>query len=256
MDDESSRRSRRAPPPSAAAQLSQGVDQAAGGTREVPPLGQRQQRVAVAGRGRQGRVEGRQRHVQRDPAHRQGGRQVVAGTVQLDAQARREPGVLVVERGQDLLDAAVARDQAGRGLLADAGHARQAVARVAPHRGEVRIPPGRHAVFGLDRRVVAVLELGDPAPAVEQPRAARVVDQLEQVAVARDDLDRGGLGGGERAQHIVGLVASHPERRDAHRGEHLEQDRDLLLQGRGHLLDGAVRDAVPLVGRDERDPPG
>jgi hypothetical protein len=146
-----------------------------------------------------------------------------------------------------VLDAAVAGDEPGGGLFPDAGHARQAVARVATHRREVRIPPGRDAVFGLDGGVVAVFQLGHAAAAIEQAGAAGVVDQLVEVAVAGDDLDRGGLGGGEGAEHVVRLVARHAEGRDADGPQHLQQDRDLLFQGGRHLLDGAVGDAVLLV---------
>ena len=165
------------------------------------------------------RVEVGQLHVQRHPAHRQRLGQVVRA---LASSLVRSPGANPASGSSSAaricVDPAVPGDQPGGGLLADAGHAGQAVARVAAHRREVRVPPGRHAVLRLAPAASSrVLQLGHAAPAVQQPGAALVVDELEQVAVAGDHLDRAGLGGGEGAEHVVGLVAGHPERRDADR---------------------------------------
>ena len=54
-------------------------------------------------------------------------------------QRRPQLGRLGIEVLVDPVDAAVGRDQLGRRLLADAGHARQVVARVAPQRGVLRV---------------------------------------------------------------------------------------------------------------------
>ena len=67
------------------------------------------------------------------------------------------------------------------------------------------------------------LVLADAAGDVEHPHVVGVVDELEQVAVAGDDVDRHRRPGREGADHVVGLVAvgadhAMPERRRAPRG--------------------------------------
>ena len=75
----------------------------------------------------------------------------------------------------------------------------------------------------------------------------RVLDQLVAVAVAGDHDDRPLVvpgPGGERGDHVVGLVAGHLEDGDGQRLDHLADEADLLAQdvGRGG--------AVGLVGVD------
>src|SRR5204863_824028 len=119
----------------------------------------------------------------------------------------REAGRRVVHGGQHAGEIAVPGDEPGGGLVADAGDARQPVARVTAQGGEVGISGGRHAVLRPYRRVVEDLQLGDATAAVQQPDRLRVVDELEEVAVAGVHLDRAGLAGRQRAEHVVGLVA-------------------------------------------------
>ena len=76
---------------------------------------------------------------------------------------------LLVEVGEDAVEAAVGVDQLGRRLLADAGHAGQVVGRVAPQRGVLRVLRRRDA-GALDdaglvvERVVATRRAGCRAP--------------------------------------------------------------------------------------------
>ena len=81
-------------------------------------------------------------------------------------------------------------DQRRRGLGADAGDAGQPVARVTAEDGEVGVGAAGDAVLGGHRRLVDQLDVGDAAGGVEHPDAAVVVHELEQVAVAGDDVDR------------------------------------------------------------------
>ena len=66
----------------------------------------------------------------------------------------------------------------------------QPVAGVAAQDGEVGVGAAGDAVLGGDRGLVDQLDVGDAAGGVEHPDAAVVVDELEQVAVAGDDVDR------------------------------------------------------------------
>src|SRR5690606_25456023 len=88
----------------------------------------------------------------------------------------------------------------------------------------------------------------------------RVVDELEQVAVAGDDVDRAVIGRRQGADDVVGLVLGGSDDGDAERAEHLADDRHLRLERVGDDLDvGAGRDlrgdAVGLVAWDEVDAP-
>ena len=85
---------------------------------------------------------------------------------------------------------------------------------------------------------------------VEDPDAGLVVDQLEQVPVAGDDVDGHPGVGGEGADDVVGLVAVGADRRDPERRQHVEDDRDLGLE----RVRAPPRRRGPVPGR--RTPPG
>ena len=68
-----------------------------------------------------------------------------------------------------------------------------------------------------------------PRPAMQHPDGAGVVDQLEQVAVAGDDVHRHGGPLRQGGDHVVGLVLE-ADGGDAEGGQRLEDDRDLLGQ--------------------------
>ena len=110
--------------------------------------------------------------------------------------------------------------QFARALLADAGHARNVVRRVAPQREDVAHEHGiGNAVLGLDGRTVHHLD----TVALLLVDAAAVVHQLPVILVGRDHVDlipgRGALLG-KGADHIVGLVPGDFEHRNAHGVEH------------------------------------
>jgi hypothetical protein len=91
-------------------------------------------------------------------------------------------------------------------------------------------------------------------------RAPRVVDELEEIAVARDDVDGADGLGGEGSDDVVGLMVRASHDRDAEGFELLADDRKLRLERIGDLLDiGSGRhhlgDTVRLVARDEIDAP-
>ena len=120
---------------------------------------------------------------------------------------------------------------------------------------------GRTRYFPTTTSSVTRSWLRTPRGDVEHPDAVPVVDQLEQVAVAGDHVDRHRGAGREGADHVVGLVAVGADDADAEGVEHLEDDRHLQLERVGHLLDVRLRtgplgdDAVRLVRRDQVDAP-
>ena len=137
----------------------------------------------------------------------------------------------------------------------------QPVGGVAAHGGEVGVLAGEDGVLLDDDVVGDPLVVADAAGDVQDPDVALVVDELEQVAVAGDDVD-GHVGlGGEGADDVVGLVAVLADDADAVRRQHGLDDRDLDLERVGHLLDvrvlalDDVLDAVALVGRHQVDAP-
>ena len=146
---------------------------------------------------------------------------------------------------------AVGAEQVDRRLRAHAAHARDVVAAVAGEGLEVHHLLRRHPQLGdhplaphLQRP--AALGIGSAAH-IKDGDVAHVVDQLEQVAVAREDAHPPAAIGrpvGQGAEHVVGLVA----RRQA------EGDVEALLQDPlqvGHILEEVLRRfiAMGLVGR-------
>ena len=98
-------------------------------------------------------------------------------------------GRLLVEVGEDAVEAAVGVDELGRRLLPHAGHAGQVVGRVAPQRRVLRgTGAGVHAGALLDAGLVVEHVVGH-APAVVEHLDVRVLDELVGVAVAGDDDD-------------------------------------------------------------------
>ncbi len=155
----------------------------------------------------------------------------------------------------------MAVEEAGGGPLPDAGHAGQAVARIAAQDGQVGVARTVDAVLGAEGGPVEGGEGAHSLDRVEDADAARVVDELEEVPVAGDDVDRPGGAVGEGADDVVGLVVRGAEPGDADRVENVEDDGYLRGEGVGHGLGvrpflGLLGDAVGLVGGDERHSPG
>jgi len=82
----------------------------------------------------------------------------------------------------------------------------------SPSEGSPR--SGGDAVARLHRRLVEGAQVAHPAHG-EEDADRRVAHQLEEVAVAGDDVHRGRRGGARRqgADHVVGLVARHGHHR-------------------------------------------
>jgi len=219
-----------------------GGEQAADRAAEAVALGELVEEVPVGRDGRGGLVvePGRDRDHQ---AHRL---QVLLAPPERGGQ----PGRQAVPGGDQRIEAGELGHQAGRGLLPHPGDAGQAVGRVAPQGREVDVAPRRHAALGPDRRLVHVDQVGG-ALAREQHGHHRVADELEQVAVTGDDRHPllGAGGGGDRADHVVGLVAGSLRHGQAGRVEHRPDDRELA----GQLW--RVLGPLGLVARVGVDPP-
>lgn len=194
-----------------------------------------------------------------DPDDGGGDVQVVGRFGDLRAHARRHPGA-GLGRGTDPRQVAVGGHQRGGRLLADAGDAGQPVGRIAAQHCEVDVRGRVHAVFGLDDGVGDDLETAHAAGRVDDAHGSRVVDDLEEIAIAGDDVDGTVRAGGQRADHIVGFVVGGADRRHSQGGQHVADDRNLRGQLVRDVFDiGAVGecpgDAMRLVGGEQRGPP-
>ena len=101
-------------------------------------------------------------------------------------QRRLQLGRLLVDVGEDPVEAAVLVDQLGRRLLPHSRHAGQVVGVVAAQRRVLRVEGGRDAGLLLDARLVVEGVVADAAPVVEHPDV-RVAHELVAVAVTGDD---------------------------------------------------------------------
>ena len=166
----------------------------------------------------------------------------------------------LVEAGQERIEVAELADQLGGGLLADPGHARDVVGRVALERLVVDHLVGAEPEALVDLRDVVHDRVLDARPGRHQPDPRR--DQLEHVEVDGDDrrlevvvrvelLD-------DRPDDVVRLVAGHLVDRDAERLDHLADLGELVAQVVGHarpgrLVLGVLLVAEGLAGQVERD---
>jgi len=82
-----------------------------------------------------------------------------------------------------------------------------------------------------------------------------VVDELKQIPIPGDDLDRSVIGAGEGRQHVVGLETGRPHRRDTEAAQQLQNDLDLRSQGVRFLLTTVGGDPVCLIRGQQFDPP-
>src|SRR5690606_6170396 len=119
--------------------------------------------------------------------HGRGDVEVVAGGREPGAAARGEAlAAARVQRLEHAAERAEPGDERGRGLLAHAGHAGQAVAGVAAQHREVGVAAAGDAELRGDVGLVDHLEVTDPPYCVKDAAWPRVVDELEQVAVPGD----------------------------------------------------------------------
>ena len=162
---------------------------------------------------------------------------------------------------ENRIEVPVGAEQLERGLLADAFDSRDVVGAV-PHEGEVvHDALGRHAqpLAGVARIHPLLFDgRGTAAPRVEQDDAR--TDELIEVFVAGDDH---GLEpavrrrGGERADHVVGLIAVHADHRHAERVEDffdaLDGALEILLQLFVELLPGRLVLGIDLLAKRDTD---
>ena len=192
-----------------------------------------------------------------------GGCHVEVGRRGLEVEPARtlDRGVAAVHGRPQRGQRAVLGDQLGSGLVADAPDTGQPVTGVAAqHRHlEVRLAGG-HGVPLLQVRLGGDVGLAHSALArVEHPDAVRVVDELEQVPVAGDDVHRHhpAVAVGEGADDVVGLEPRGAQACDADRAQRLSDERYLGGEVVGRLLGdgGALDEPVGLVRGDEVNPP-
>ena len=148
----------------------------------------------------------------------------------------------LVDVGDDPRQVAVGGDPLRRRLGADAGDPGEVVGRLAHQRREVAVALRRHEVALLDGGGVHPPHVGDAPHGVDHRHV--VGDELEHVAVARDDDDlhalRGRLGR-EGRDDVVRLVAGGLDVADLQRVEHLVDQRDLAGElGRRGAAPGLV----------------
>jgi hypothetical protein len=133
-----------------------------------------------------------------------------------------------IDQFGQVIDVLVSRQWDAKAARPDPGNPGQPVAGVAPEGGEVGVLRRGDAVPRSQRGGVHDLQLGDAAGGVQHADVAVVVDELEQVAVAGDDVHGHGGPLGEGGDHVVGLVLVGADRGDAEGVEHVEDDRDLV----------------------------
>src|SRR5690625_4173533 len=112
---------------------------------------------------------------------------------------------------------------------------------------------GSDAVALGQPRLVDDVDIRNPAPQIQDSHTVRVINKLEEVAVAGYHV-YGGFGfdcaGGQSADDVVGFVAVHPDARDADRGQDLFDDLDLGGEGVRDFFAARLRIyTVRLIGR-------
>ncbi len=165
------------------------------------------------------------------------GRQVAAQIGQVAPLFQFGPPAIfhLVEMGIDAVERAELVEQVEGGLFAHARHAGDVVGCVADEGFVI------HHLLRADAELAGLYVFGRDVGLViaRHVDGGAFVDELQQVAVAGDDLDSQSLRGREfchRAEHIVGLVAFHFEARDIERIHHLPNALNLYAQVVGHLF--------------------
>ena len=166
----------------------------------------------------------------------------------LDQLVAQLVGLDLVDVLVEAVEGAALADQLGGRLLADPGHARDVVGRVALERLEVDHLVGPQPVALADPGRVVDDRVLDAHARRHQPRL--VGDELEHVEVAGHDrrVQAAPLRlHGQRADDVVGLEAGQLEDRDAQRLDDLADLRELVAQVVGHPLAGRLVLRVLLV---------
>ncbi len=142
-------------------------------------------------------------------AHQRHDLQVHADLVLIADEVLAQLGRHRVDGGHEGLQVAVLVDELGGGLLPHPLHAWQVVRRIAAHGGVEHVVRRLHA-GSLENPGLVVERVVADATAVVEHADVGVLDELVAVTVAGDDDDRVLLvtrAGGERGDHVVGLVA-------------------------------------------------
>ena len=153
---------------------------------------------------------------------------------------------LVVDVCVDAVQAAEFLHQCQRRLFADARHAGDVVGRVAHQAFDLDQLGRGHAVFFADGSLVHRQRLAVGG----QQHGGGVVHQLQAVPVAGGQQGRataGLVGGGQRAQNVVGLPAGLAHLGKAQIGQQGLQHRHLLGQFGRHPLAGGLVTVVGVV---------
>ena len=185
---------------------------------------------------------------------------VAQHAVEVLAQGVADLAADLVDVGDDPRQVAVGGDPLRRRLGADPRYAGEVVGRLAHQRRQVAVALRGYEVALLDGGGVHPPHVGDAADGVDHGHV--VADQLEHVAVARDDDDLHALRGRLRREggdDVVGLVAGRLDVADLQGVEHLVDQRDLAGElGGGGAAPGLVLrillEPEGLPGQVEGDP--
>ena len=156
-------------------------------------------------------------------------------------QTSLHPGGQLVEVGIDLIQGVVGLQQRDGRLLAHPAYAGDVIGGVA-HQGLVIYDLiGPHAQVALHLLGQVILGFGELA--ARQVHHHPLVDQLQQVAVAGDDLDPQAFLyrlHGDAAEDVIGLVAFQFQARNAKGVHHLADAHHLRAQVVGHFFPGSL----------------
>ncbi len=136
----------------------------------------------------------------------------------------------------DVVERAVFFEQGNGGLFTNARHAGDVIGLVADDGFVIHDLRGQHAKFFEDILILDVILV-----IAREIHDRTLVDKLQQIAVAGDDLDAESLFVGDvrhRAEHIICLEAFHFEAWNIERIHHLTDSFDLRAQVVGHFFAG------------------
>ena len=146
------------------------------------------------------------------------------------ALQRSRAGLRLRGVGEQVVEGVVGLDQRPRGLLADAAHAGKVVRRVAAQDRELRVSRSAGTPY-FARTPASSYSASSETPRMrEQQLHDGIADELDQVAVARDDLDPVGLVrfDAERADRVLGLPSLGLGLQQSREVEHAPEERELL----------------------------
>src|SRR5690625_3897502 len=180
--------------------------------------------------------------------------QIVGGVTQALELGGGEAGIGCAYCGPQTSQAAEFLEEADGGFFTNSRDPGEAVGGVAAQDCHFAVlGTGSDAVALGQPRLVDDVDIRNPAPQIQDAHTVRVINKLEEVAVAGYHV-YGGFGfdcaGGQSADDVVGFVAVHPDARDADRGQDLFDDLDLGGEGVRDFFAARLRIyTVRLIGR-------